>query len=89
MLFILTESFSKYYIIILRVYSRVESAHSAIKKHLGGKRTKGSLLTTWLNLEAAILTQVLEIKVKDSSEQDRIPLYLDRMLFRGVSGIIT
>src|SRR6266487_1488801 len=74
---------------MLIIYFRVESAHRAVKQYLGGKRTRGNLLTTWLNIEGAIINQVHRIAVEDSSERDRIPLELNRELFRSVFGVVT
>ena len=76
------------YIAMLITQPRVESAYSAIKKYLGRKRTKESLLTTWLYLKATILTQISEIKVGESSKQDCTPLDLNQILFCSVSGVV-
>ena len=43
-------------------FSRVESAHRALKQYLGGKKTRGDLLTTWLNIEAAVVNQISRIR---------------------------
>ena len=70
-------------------YYRVESAHRAIKVYLGSKRTKGNLLSTWLQIEAALLNQVSTIETSNSSKRDHTPLELDRALFRKVFSIVT
>jgi hypothetical protein len=56
---------------------------------LGGKKTRGDLLTTWLNIEAAIINQTSQIRTEANSERDRTPLYVDRKAFRGVFGVVT
>jgi hypothetical protein len=68
---------------------RVESAYRALKQYLGGKRTRGELLTTWKNIEDAIVNQVTRIKTERACERDCTPLALDWKLFRGVFGVVT
>ena len=68
---------------------RVESAHRFIKSFLGGKKTRGELLTTWMNIEDAIKNQVHLLLVEENSARDRTPLYLDRAVFHGVFGVVT
>ena len=56
---------------------------------MGGKKTRGDLLTTWLNIEAAVINQISRIHTEANSERDRTPLYVDRKAFRGIFGIVT
>ena len=74
---------------MLIVYNRVESAHRALKQYLGSKKTQGNLLTTWINIEDAVINQVHCITVKNSSEHDHVPLDLDCRLFYGVFSVVT
>ncbi len=39
----------------IRVTSRAEAAHAYIKRFLGGKRSRGDLYLTWLQIEAAVI----------------------------------
>ncbi len=74
---------------MLTINIRAEGAHAYLKRHLGGKRTKGDLFSTWKNIEAAVINQIATIQGLASSERERTPLDVDRKLFRGVFGIVT
>jgi hypothetical protein len=50
-----------------RVTSRVEGAHAYIKRYLGGKKSKGDLYSTWLNIEAAVAHQMTTILATTSA----------------------
>ena len=67
----------------------MESAHRAIKLYFGSKKTRGDLLTTWLNIEGALLNKISRIRTQDNSDRDRTPLSIDRNIFHGVFGIVT
>ena len=68
---------------------RVESVHKAIKLYLNSKKTQGDLLTTWLNIEGALLNQVSRIQTQDNSDHDRTPLSIDWNIFHSVFDIVT
>lgn len=66
-----------------------EGAHAYIKLHLGGKKTKGDLMSTWLKIEAALLNQLDNISSRTALGRDTTPLTLDNKLFQGVFGVVT
>jgi hypothetical protein len=67
----------------------VESTHRALKSYLGGKKTRGNLLTTWLNIEDTLINQVSRIQTQDSSNRDRTPLSIDQKVFHSIFGFVT
>jgi hypothetical protein len=44
----------------MRVMSRAEDTHAYIKRQLGGKKTKGDLYSSWLQIEASIIRQITD-----------------------------
>lgn len=73
----------------IRVTSTVEGNHAYIKRYLGGKKTKGDLFSTWLNIEKANTNQIDVVLSRTSSQRDCIPLNIDQQLFRGCFGVVT
>jgi hypothetical protein len=72
-----------------RVTSYIEGAHAYIKRHLGGKKTKGDLYSSWLLIEAAVINQVTAISARTAIQKDRAPLDIDKKLYQGCFGVIT
>ncbi|KAI1001770.1 hypothetical protein K3495_g6435 [Podosphaera aphanis] len=70
-----------------RTSSRAEGAHAFIKRYLGGKKSRGSLLTSWLNIERPVLNQLTAVAVRTNASRDYKPLGLDRRLFQGCCGV--
>ena len=60
-----------------------------LKQYLGSKKTRGDILTTWLNIEATIVNQISRIRTEANSERNCTPLYVDRKAFCGVFSIVT
>ena len=71
----------------MRVTSRAEGAHAYIKRYLGGKKTKGDLLSTWLSIEAAVTDQLTSLTTPTSMIRNRTPLQVDSNLFQGCFGV--
>jgi hypothetical protein len=68
---------------------RAESCHAYLKRWLGGKKTKGDLLTTWTAIELAVNLQIKNITRTTNLSRDKVPLNIDRKLYQGTFGVIT
>ena len=73
----------------IRVTSRVEGAHAYIKRYLGGKKSKGDLLSTWKQIELAVINQIATVTISTSTLRDRVPIDIDKKLYQGCFGVIT
>ncbi|KAI0993426.1 hypothetical protein K3495_g14758 [Podosphaera aphanis] len=73
----------------VRTTSRAEGVHAYIKRYLAGKKSRGSLLTSWLNIGRAVINQLTVVTVRTNVSRDRTPLGLDRRLFQGCIGVVT
>ena len=86
----LLQAYTNYYLHFgITTTSRVEGAHAYIKRYLGGKKNRGSLLTYWLNIERAVINQLTVVTVRTNQSRDYTPLGLDRRLFQSCIGVIT
>ncbi len=74
---------------MLILLSRCEGSHAYLKRYLGGKKTRGSLFTTWQKIEAAMINQIANIKGLVARERQATPLDLDKKLFQPVFGVVT
>jgi hypothetical protein len=57
----------------------VESAHALLKRYITS--SQGDLLTTWLQIEQAISSQIQNIKANAAKDRIRTPLHLDQALY--------
>ena len=73
----------------VRVTSRVEGAHAYVKRYLGGKKSKGDLLTTWLQIEVATINQIIAVSTRTNLQRDRSPIDIDKKLYQGCFGVVT
>ncbi len=69
--------------------SRVESAHAMLKSYLGQARVRQNLITTWRNLENAIINQVTAIKANEATQKIRTPWEFMGRTWEGVHHHIT
>ena len=65
----------------------VESAHALLKRYITS--SQGDLLTTWLQIQQAVSTQIQNIKTIAGKERMRTPLRLSRVQYQACFGYIT
>jgi hypothetical protein len=65
----------------------VESAHALLKRYITS--SQGDLLTTWLQIEQAVSSQIQNIKAIAAKERMRTPLHLTRVQYQACFGHIT
>jgi hypothetical protein len=70
----------------LMTYS-VESAHALLKRYITS--SQGDLLTTWLQIEQAVASQIQNIKDNAAKGRIRTPLHLNRDQYQACFGYIT
>jgi hypothetical protein len=65
----------------------VESAHALLKRYISS--SQGDLLTTWLQIQQAVSTQIQNIKAIAAKERMRTPLRLSRVQYQACFSHIT
>jgi hypothetical protein len=65
----------------------VESAHALLKRYITS--SQGDLLTTWLQIQQAVSTQIQNIKSITAKERMRTPLRLTRVQYQACFGHVT
>ena len=65
----------------------VESAHALLKRYITS--SQGDLLTTWLQIQQAVSTQIQNIKAIAAKERIQTPLHLNRLQYQAYFGHIT
>jgi histone H3/H4 len=65
----------------------VESAHALLKRYITS--SQGDLLTTWLQIQQAVSTQIQNIKSITAKERMRTPLRLTRVQYHACFGHVT
>ena len=65
----------------------VESAHALLKRYITS--SQGDLLTTWLQIQQAVSTQIQNIKAIAAKERIQTPLHLNRLQYQACFGHIT
>jgi hypothetical protein len=73
----------------VRTTSRVEGAHAYIKRYLGGSKSKGDLLSSWLHIEAAVINQIIAISIRTNQQRDNTPINVERTIYQGCFGVVS
>jgi hypothetical protein len=66
---------------------RIQSAHALLKRYITS--SQGDLLTTWLQSEQAVSSQIQNIKANTAKDRIRTPLHLNRAQYQACFGYIT
>ncbi|KAL2137775.1 hypothetical protein VTI28DRAFT_8314 [Corynascus sepedonium] len=67
--------------------SRVEGIHALLKSYL--RRSTFDLFEAWKAIRLALINQLSELRSNQAKQQIRIPLELDKALYRGVQGWVS
>lgn len=69
--------------------SRAEVSHAYTKPYLNGKRSRGSLYNSWLNLEKDMMNQNTAVAGQKNIAPDYMSVDIDKKKFQGCIGIVS